>query len=49
MSERDVTEEQVRAEHQTSVSVPAHWAYLVAVLVGGMLLMLVFVAWLGAA
>jgi hypothetical protein len=49
MSEREVTEEQVRQEHQTAVNVPAHWAYLVAVLVGGTLLMLGFVAWLGAA
>ena len=49
MSEREVTEDQVREEHQGSVNVAAHWTYLAAVLAGGTLLMLGFVAWLGAA
>ena len=48
MSEREVTEDQVREEHQQSVNVPAHWAYLAAVLIGGTILMLAFFAWLGA-
>jgi hypothetical protein len=49
VSERDITEDQVREEHRSSVNEPAHWAYLAVVLVGGTLLMLGFVAWLGAA
>jgi hypothetical protein len=49
MNEREVTEDEVREEHATSVNVPAHWAYLASVLVGGTLLMVGFVAWLGAA
>ncbi len=49
MSERELTEDRVREEHRASVNVPAHWAYLASVLVGGTLLMLGFVAWLGAA
>ena len=45
--ERELTEDDVRAEHHGSVNVPAHWAYLLAVLLGGTLLMLGFVAFLG--
>ena len=40
MSERDITEDEVRKEHLHAVNVPAHWAYLAGVLVGGFLLML---------
>ena len=48
MSERDVTEAQVTDEHLADVNVPAHWAYLATVLVGGTLLMLGLVALLGS-
>ncbi len=49
MSEREVTEDQVRKEHKKSVNVPAHWAYFATVLLGSTALMLAFVALLGAA
>ena len=47
MSERDVDIETVRREHLKSVNVPAHWAYLAAVLGGGLAVMLLFIAVLG--
>ena len=47
MSELEVTEEQVRQEHLHEVKVPQHWAYLFAVLIGGFLLMVAFIAILG--
>ena len=49
MSERDITEDVVRAEHLGEVNVRAHWAYLGAVLLGGFVLMVGLIAWLGAA
>ena len=49
MSERDVTAEQVRDEHLRDVDERAHWLFLVAVLVGGVALMLGFIALLGSA
>ena len=47
MSERAITEDDVRREHSSSANQAAHWAYLVAVLLGGTLLMLVLIAALG--
>jgi hypothetical protein len=49
MSERDLTEDQVRAEHVEAVNEPRQWAYLIGVLAGGLVLMLAFIAVLGAA
>jgi hypothetical protein len=49
MSDRNVTEDDVREEHVTAVNQPAHWAYLFGVLVGGTALMIAFIAALGAA
>lgn len=48
MSELKVTEEKVRNEHLKEVNVPAHWAYLLAVLIGSGLLMIGLIALLGA-
>jgi len=45
--ERRVTEEQVYQEHMARVHVSAHWVYFVAVVLGGVALMLLFIAWLG--
>ena len=47
MSEKSITEEQVRDEHLHAVSVPAHWAYLVGVIGGSLVLMLALIAFLG--
>jgi hypothetical protein len=44
MSERDVTADQVREEHLSGVDARAHWAYLVVVLAGGMVVMLALIA-----
>ena len=43
-----LSEDDVRAEHLATVNRPAHWIYLSAVLVGGTLLMVLLIAWLGA-
>jgi hypothetical protein len=48
MSELHVNEERVRQEHLREVKVPQHWAYLFAVLIGGFLIMVGFIAVLGA-
>lgn len=48
MSEIHVTEEQSRQERLALVNRRAHWLYLGAVLVGGMLLMLGLMALLDA-
>ena len=48
MSEIDVSEDQVREEHLRDVKVMHHWIYLFAVLVGAFLLMVGFIAILGA-
>ena len=47
MSEKDLSAEDVRAEHLGEVDQRAHWLFLVAVLVGSTLLMLGFIALLG--
>jgi hypothetical protein len=46
--ERNITEDEVRAEHLGEVHVGRHWAYLGAVLAGGVLLMIALIAALGA-
>ncbi|MFP5343623.1 MAG: hypothetical protein ACLGIJ_12005 [Candidatus Limnocylindria bacterium] len=48
MSERDVSEEQIRGEHLAEVVQARQAAYLIAVLGGGLLLMLGLIAVLGA-
>ena len=47
MSERDIDQETVRREHLGEVNEGLQWAYLVAVLGGGLLAMLLLIAWLG--
>jgi hypothetical protein len=46
--ERKVTEDDVRNEHAREVHIGRHWAYLAAVLAGGVLLMIALIAALGA-
>ena len=48
MSEKTLTEDDVREEHRTSARPGPHWAYLLGVLAGGMVLMLGLIALLGA-
>ena len=48
MSEKDLTAEEIRAEHLEEVDQRAHWLFLVAVLGGGILLMLGLIALLGS-
>jgi hypothetical protein len=43
-NEKTLSEDDVRAEHVGEVNVPAHWAYLFAVLVGGTILMILMIA-----
>ena len=43
VTEKTLTEDDVRAEHLGEVNEPAHWAYLLAVLVGGTVLMIVLI------
>ena len=43
-NEKTLTEEDVRIEHLSTVNEPAHWAYLFAVLVGGTILMILYIA-----
>jgi hypothetical protein len=47
VSERNVTEDQVRNEHLQEVNAGVQWAYLFGVLLGGFLLMLGLIAALG--
>ena len=47
MSERDVDQETVREEHLREVNLAVQWAYLVAILGGGLLAMVLLIAWLG--
>ena len=47
MSDERITEVKVRNEHLREVNPPAHWAYLFAVLIGGLALMVMLMAWLG--
>ncbi|HEX7347535.1 MAG TPA: hypothetical protein VF253_12145 [Candidatus Limnocylindrales bacterium] len=42
--EKSLTEEDVRKEHLSTVNEPAHWAYLFAVLIGGTILMILYIA-----
>jgi hypothetical protein len=48
VNEKTVTEVRVRNEHQKEVNVPAHWAYLLGVIGGALVLMLALIAVLGA-
>ena len=48
MSDREITEDQVRNEHLAEVSGRAQWLYLVAVLAGGIASMIGLIALLGA-
>ena len=48
MSELKMSEDNVRDEHLKEVNVGGHWAYLFAVLVGGFLLMVALIAYLGS-
>ena len=48
MSERTISEEQVRAEHLKEVYPPAQWAYVLGVLAVGTLLMLGLIALMGS-
>jgi hypothetical protein len=47
MSEGTIDQEQIRKEHLAEVNATAHWAYLLAVLGGGLVAMLGLIAWLG--
>jgi len=48
VSEKDLTAEEIRAEHLGEVDQRAHWLFLVTVLLGGVLLMLGLIALLGS-
>lgn len=43
-NEKTLTEEDVRKEHLSTVNEPAHWAYLFAVLIGGTVVMILYIA-----
>jgi hypothetical protein len=47
MSERTIDRERVREEHLAEVNPAAHWAYLLAVVGGGLVAMLALITWLG--
>ena len=46
--ERTISEDEVRKEHLEAVNVPAHWAYLLGVIGGGLVLMVLLLLLLGA-
>ena len=46
--EKTIDEDAVREEHRAAVHQPLQWVYLMSVLVGGTILMLLFVAFLGS-
>jgi hypothetical protein len=48
MSERTIDADRVRAEHLDEVHQPAHWGYLLVVLIGGTILMLGLIALISA-
>jgi hypothetical protein len=48
MSERDVSEDQVRTEHLAEVDQVRQWVYLFGVIVGGLASMLALIAALGS-
>ena len=43
-NEKTLSEEDVRKEHLSTVNQSAHWAYLLAVLIGGTVLMILYIA-----
>ena len=45
-SEKTLSEDDVRTEHLREVNEPAHWAYLFAVLIGGTILMILYIAFM---
>jgi hypothetical protein len=47
MSEKSITEEKVRKEHEAEVNPTAHWIYVFSVVVGSTVLMMSFIALLG--
>jgi hypothetical protein len=47
MSEKTITEDDVRDEHLVEVNPTAHWIYVFGVVVGSTILMIVFIALLG--
>ena len=47
MSERTTDREKVREEHLAEVNPAAHWAYLLAIVGGGLVAMLGLIGWLG--
>jgi hypothetical protein len=47
MAEKDLTIDDIREEHLREIHQPAQWAYLFGVLIGGTLLMLLYIAILG--
>jgi len=47
VSERTITEDQVREEHLAEVHQPLHWLYLAVVLLGSLVLMIGFLGLLG--
>jgi uncharacterized membrane protein YdcZ (DUF606 family) len=47
--EKNITEDDVRAEHMASAKPAAHWAYLVGVLGGSFILMVLLIALMGSA
>ena len=48
MTEKTIDQAAVRQEHLAEVHQPAHWAYLLGVMLGTTVVMLAFIAWLGA-
>jgi hypothetical protein len=48
VSEKDITEEQVREETISNVNVAAHYLYFAGVIVGAFLLMVALIAVLGS-
>jgi hypothetical protein len=48
MSEKTITEEQVREEHLKEVNQPLHWVFLGAVVFGSLLFMILLIAVLGS-
>jgi hypothetical protein len=49
MTEEKITEVKVRNEHLGEINQPAHWAYLFAVLLGALALMVLLMAMLAGA
>jgi hypothetical protein len=48
VSDEKITEVRVRNEHLAEVNATAHWVYLFGVMLGGLALMVVLMALLGA-